>query len=220
MIEHILTLEQNWDMYNKQLELNNRILKAKFDLTIETMNEDQRVQWVLNYCRAANHEIVELFNAYVVDDQQNQLVELVDILHFLLSIAQVMEINPDMKLEDFEYTLINVEPKDLSGFLYYNRLGSSRFFNTCLIFHQQLVELEECINYRWWGTKTNDWDRAKIELQSVWNAFRDMTFQLGFTSDQIYSAYCQKNLINHDRQNKGYNIDEKTEDDNKTIEVN
>jgi dimeric dUTPase (all-alpha-NTP-PPase superfamily) len=83
-------LEALWE---KQAALNLRI-------GVDTSNftEDEQVQWVLNYCRAMSQELAELTDSvpwkwwarYQKFDRQNAKVEIVDLFHFLISLAQVM----------------------------------------------------------------------------------------------------------------------------------
>jgi dimeric dUTPase (all-alpha-NTP-PPase superfamily) len=73
------------------------------------MSDEQRQQWVLNYCRAMSQEIAELTDSvpwkwwakYQKFDKQNARVEVVDLLHFLISLAQVLEMTPDEVLEAY-----------------------------------------------------------------------------------------------------------------------
>ena len=78
-------------------------LNLKIGVDTANMTEEQRVQWVLNYCRAMTQEIAELTDSvpwkwwakYQKFDKQNARVEVVDLLHFLISIAQVLEMTPE-----------------------------------------------------------------------------------------------------------------------------
>lgn len=86
------------EIFRLQEQLNLR-------LGVDTahMKDDQRQQWVLNYCRAMTQEIAELTDSvpwkwwakYQKFDKQNARVEVIDLLHFLISIAQVLEMTPD-----------------------------------------------------------------------------------------------------------------------------
>jgi len=86
------------EIFRLQRELNLRI-----GVDTAGMTEEQRQQWVLNYCRAMSQEIAELTDCvpwqwwakYQKFDRQNARVEIVDLLHFLVSLAQVMELTPD-----------------------------------------------------------------------------------------------------------------------------
>ncbi|MCC5843590.1 MAG: dUTPase [Verrucomicrobia bacterium] len=81
------------DLFDKQMALNQRI-----GVNPPDMNDEERVQWVLNYTRAASQELAELIDSvpwkwwakYQTFDQQNARVEVVDLFHFLISLAQVL----------------------------------------------------------------------------------------------------------------------------------
>jgi dimeric dUTPase (all-alpha-NTP-PPase superfamily) len=78
-------------------------LNARIGVDTERMTDEQRQQWVLNYCRAMTQEIAELTDSvpwkwwakYQKFDKQNARVEVIDLLHFLISIAQVLEMSPN-----------------------------------------------------------------------------------------------------------------------------
>ena len=86
------------DIFRLQEALNLRIGVDTAHLT-----DEQRQQWVLNYCRAMSQEIAELTDSvpwkwwakYQKFDKQNARVEVVDLLHFLISLAQVLEMSHD-----------------------------------------------------------------------------------------------------------------------------
>jgi len=81
------------DLFDKQMLLNRRI-----GVNPPEMNDEERVQWVLNYTRAASQELAELVDSvpwkwwakYQTFDVQNARVEVVDLFHFLISLAQVL----------------------------------------------------------------------------------------------------------------------------------
>lgn len=83
-------LEEIWGL---QKSLNRRI-----GVDTSAMSEEEKVQWVLNYCRAMTQEIAELTDSvpwkwwakYQKFDEQNARVEVVDLFHFLISAAQVL----------------------------------------------------------------------------------------------------------------------------------
>ena len=80
-------------MFEMQAALNQRI-------GVDTLHmpEEQQPQWVLNYCRAMTQETAELVDSvpwkwwakYQKYDKQNARVEVVDLFHFLISLAQVL----------------------------------------------------------------------------------------------------------------------------------
>jgi dimeric dUTPase (all-alpha-NTP-PPase superfamily) len=92
------------EIFRLQRELNRRI-----GVDTAGMTDEQRQQWVLKYCRAMNQEVAELTDCvpwkwwakYQKFDRQNARVEIVDLLHFLVSLAQVMELTPDEIFEAY-----------------------------------------------------------------------------------------------------------------------
>jgi dimeric dUTPase (all-alpha-NTP-PPase superfamily) len=92
------TLDRLDELFRLQKELNERI-----GVHTDRMTAPERQQWLLNYCRAMNQEVAELTDCvpwkwwakYQQLDQQNARVEIVDLFHFLISAAQVMEMSPD-----------------------------------------------------------------------------------------------------------------------------
>lgn len=81
------------DLFDKQMSLNRRI-----GVNPQEMTEDEQVQWILNYTRAASQEMAELIDSvpwkwwakYQEFDLQNAKVEVVDLFHFIISLAQVL----------------------------------------------------------------------------------------------------------------------------------
>src|SRR4051812_16664488 len=78
-------------------------LNARIGVDTDGMSEEEKTKWVLNYCRAMNQEIAELTDSvpwkwwakYQTFDKQNVRVEIVDLFHFLVSLAQVSEMTAD-----------------------------------------------------------------------------------------------------------------------------
>tara|TARA_B100002019_G_scaffold180904_1_gene156204 strand:- start:11 stop:391 length:381 start_codon:yes stop_codon:yes gene_type:complete len=81
------------NIFELQEQLNKRI-----GVDMSEMNDDERSKWILNYVRAMQQELAELTDSvpwkwwakYQEFDKQNAKVEIVDLFHFLISLAQVM----------------------------------------------------------------------------------------------------------------------------------
>jgi dimeric dUTPase (all-alpha-NTP-PPase superfamily) len=81
-----------------QKSLNERI-----GVQTDGMNDEEKSKWILNYCRAISQEVAELTDSvpwkwwakYQKFDQQNARVEVVDLFHFLISLAQVLGMSAD-----------------------------------------------------------------------------------------------------------------------------
>jgi dimeric dUTPase (all-alpha-NTP-PPase superfamily) len=92
------TPDQLQEIFRMQEELNLRI-----GVNTSTLTEEEKVKWVLNYTRAMTQEIAELVDSvpwkwwakYQNFDQQNARVEVVDLFHFLISMAQVLGMSAD-----------------------------------------------------------------------------------------------------------------------------
>jgi dimeric dUTPase (all-alpha-NTP-PPase superfamily) len=86
------------EIFRMQAELNQRI-----GVNTLHMPEERKPEWVLNYCRAMTQEVAELTDSvpwkwwakYQKFDKQNARVEVADLFHFLVSLAQVLDMSAD-----------------------------------------------------------------------------------------------------------------------------
>jgi predicted phosphodiesterase len=101
-----------------------KLLNKRIGVDTDNMTEAQRRQWLLNYCLAMRQEVAELVDcvpwkwwaSYQKFDKQNARVEIVDLLHFLISMAQVMEMTPDELFEAYtKKHIVNLARQD-SGY--------------------------------------------------------------------------------------------------------
>jgi len=80
-------------MFAMQKSLNRRI-----GVDTDRLTEEQQIAWVLNYARAMSQEVAELTDSvpwkwwakYQTFDRQNARVEVIDLFHFLISLAQTL----------------------------------------------------------------------------------------------------------------------------------
>ena len=90
------------DKMDEIFELQEK-LKSRIGVNMNEMNDDDRAKWILNYIRAMQQELAELTDSvpwkwwakYQDFDKQNAKVEIVDLFHFLISLAQVMGMSAD-----------------------------------------------------------------------------------------------------------------------------
>lgn len=86
------------EIFAMQEALNKRI-----GVNTDHMNEAEKTTWILNYSRAMQQEMAELIDSvpwkwwakYQTFDEQNARVEVVDLFHFLISMAQVLGMSAD-----------------------------------------------------------------------------------------------------------------------------
>jgi dimeric dUTPase (all-alpha-NTP-PPase superfamily) len=90
--------DQLRELFRMQKALNERI-----GVQTDGMSEAEKTKWILNYCRAMSQELAELTDSvpwkwwakYQKFDAQNARVEVVDLFHFLISMAQVLGMSAD-----------------------------------------------------------------------------------------------------------------------------
>jgi dimeric dUTPase (all-alpha-NTP-PPase superfamily) len=78
-------------------------LNARIGVNTTGMSEEEQTKWILNYTRAMGQEMAELTDSvpwkwwakYQKFDEQNAKVEVVDLFHFLISMAQVLGMSAD-----------------------------------------------------------------------------------------------------------------------------
>ena len=90
--------DQLRELFRMQTALNERI-----GVRTESMNGSDNTKWILNYCRAMTRKIAKLTDSvpwkwwakYQTFDEQNARIEVVDLFHFLISLAQVLGMRDD-----------------------------------------------------------------------------------------------------------------------------
>ena len=86
------------EIFDLQDALNKRI-----GVNTDSMSDKEKAEWVLKYTLAMQQEIAELVDSvpgkwwakYQHFDEQNAKVEVVDLFHFLISLAQVLGMTPE-----------------------------------------------------------------------------------------------------------------------------
>jgi predicted phosphodiesterase len=86
-----------------------KLLNRRIGVDTDKMDDAHRQQWMLNYCRALTQEAAGLTDcmpwkwwaSYQRFDKHHARVEVVDLLHLLISLAQVMDITPEELFEAY-----------------------------------------------------------------------------------------------------------------------
>ena len=86
------------EIFRMQEALNQRI-----GVEMDGFSDEEKGQWILNYTRAMQQELAELVDSvpwkwwakYQGFDEQNARVEVVDLFHFLISLAQTLDMSAD-----------------------------------------------------------------------------------------------------------------------------
>ena len=89
--------------------------------------------------------------------------------------------------------------------------------NYALAMTQEISELVDSTNWKWWRSKVDLFDEqnAKVELVDILHFWVSACQVMGLTADDVLRMYLQKNAINAERQKSGYL--EKSDADNRTI---
>src|SRR4051812_37815189 len=111
--------DQLRELFRMQQALNERI-----GVRTEGMSEEEKTKWVLNYCRAMSQELAELTDSvpwkwwakYQKFDEQNARVEVVDLFHFVISLAQVLGMSAEDVYQAYlKKNAVNLQRQD-SGY--------------------------------------------------------------------------------------------------------
>lgn len=70
----------------------------------------------------------------------------------------------------------------------------------------ELYEMMDEMTWKPWATAEPaiNFHPARAELIDVWHFFMNLMLHLGIEGDDLYRMYCEKNKINHRRQDEGY----------------
>jgi hypothetical protein len=191
------------DLFAMQWRLNEYTLNnIGLDYAATVADPELKVVWLENYRKALSAELAEL----VRDVQEhgigtkNGMVEVVDILHFLLSLSHIVGIDHD----------------DVS-------IGSANgdsFEGCALSAFLALDALQNSVKWKWWakggGFKQ---DQARHGVLQLWKRFEELCALFSMDFDTVKRVYLAKNELNFRRQDQQYNEDTKTEADNLALEL-
>ena len=191
------------EIFRLQWELNiHTLANAGKDFESTIRDPEQRIIWIENYRKALSAELAELIREvrdYGIGTR-NGKVEIVDMLHFLVSLSQILDIGP-------EQTPSFSVPQN----------GAS--FEACAIrAFLAIDELQNSLKWKWWakggGFKP---EKARSAILGMWDALALTCAVFGLGFEDLKEIYVAKNRINFERQRQNYNEDTKTEADNLSI---
>ncbi len=89
--------------------------------------------------------------------------------------------------------------------------------NYALAMTQEIAELVDSTNWKWWRTKVDLYDEQnlKVELVDILHFWVSACQVMGLSAEDVFRMYTQKNKINAARQDRGYVTKDETE--NRTI---
>jgi len=115
----LVSMDKFDEIFRMQDALNRRI-----GVTLPPPSEEEKAKWILNYTRAMQQEIAELVDSvpwkwwakYQKFDEQNARVEVVDLFHFLISLAQTLGMSAEDVFQAYvKKNQVNLQRQD-SGY--------------------------------------------------------------------------------------------------------
>jgi dimeric dUTPase (all-alpha-NTP-PPase superfamily) len=91
----------------------------------------------------------------------------------------------------------------------------------------ELEELRDCTYWKHWTSEAkrgrryylHDLQNARVEVIDLLFFWISLAQCVGLSAAEVYKLYLQKLAVNHARQDQDYSMADKTEDDNKKIEL-
>lgn len=171
--------------------------------------------WIQQYTFCALMELQELEES---TDPQNDMVEMIDIWHFIMSVLQVSGSTFDDIVEYNEDYISRFHDEDLDAFFKAEYLDSIKVTRGDL--RSCLYKIISLLPWKHWASR-QDFSYADVYAsinKCMWAWFK-IAKDMGIDSQKLYDVYMQKNAVNLNRQDSGYNDLTKTESDNKAIKV-
>lgn len=82
---------------------------------------------------------------------------------------------------------------------------------------EELIELKAELRWKWWSKDGIDLQNIRVELVDILHFLVSAMIAAGLTADKVHDLYRQKHAVNVARQESGYCLTSKTEDDNRGI---
>ena len=103
------------------------------------------------------------------------------------------------------------------GDLKVNDLPNVWLSNYSRAMREEILELDEELLWKWWSKDEIDIQNIRVELIDILHFLVSALICSGLTPEKVYDIYCQKHAVNLSRQDSGYSMETKTEEDNKNI---
>ena len=229
------------DVFDAQRALNEKTIG--FD-PCKIEDEETRLKWFRNYLTAWDQELKELLGtvdpSVVIKlaevrapDQNNLKIEVVDMLHFLISMIQVLGYNKiqppsfrspiprDLKAlfvrEQVDNQIPNAEHLDP---MMISRLVAYHGLKTVVMTGYVL----DHVQWKWWAKQSNQWEIVYGciygDLFPLWVC---LALSVGMDAEDVRELYMKKNKLNFARQEGGYKdgtyekVDEAGSEDNEKL---
>jgi hypothetical protein len=82
----------------------------------------------------------------------------------------------------------------------------------------ELAELKDDLPWKWWSKDKIDIQNVRVELIDILHFLISAMISAGLSPEKVFDIYRQKHAVNVARQDAGYSMVTKTEDDNRAIQ--
>jgi dimeric dUTPase (all-alpha-NTP-PPase superfamily) len=193
------------EIFDLQMKLNIYTLKnIGLDFYAVMKDPEQKPVWIENYRKALSAELAELIREveqFGIGTKNGQ-VEIVDMLHFLISLSQIAQL----------------EPSDVS--LSVPGLDGTSFPSVAIRTFLALDDLQSSVKWKWWAKGGGyNLTKAREALLCLWRCLGETCAIFGLDFNRLKEIYIAKNQVNFLRQDQDYNEDTKTEDDNLALRL-
>jgi hypothetical protein len=183
----------------------------------DTVGAEQSLKngWLFQYITATTDELYELITS---ENSDNDKIEVIDIIHFVVSAAQIVNIHSD----DIE----KIFPFDNNNFrLVFNTFDRTTIINQLFV---DVAAVNHQVEFKWWSKLIKENPDKQFKLIKNMELAKDAVFKLvvdtltlafsyGLTPIEIFEIYKKKHQVNLDRQKNDYDDRFKTEADNQQI---
>jgi dimeric dUTPase (all-alpha-NTP-PPase superfamily) len=191
------------EIFELQWKLNEYTLKnIGLDYAAAVADPALKSVWLENYRKALSAELAELLRDVQEHGigSKNGMIEVVDMLHFLLSLSHIVAIDPA------EVTI---------------RAVNGVSFDDCVLkTFLALDTLQNSVKWKWWakggGFKE---EQARQGVLQLWKCFEELCAVFSMDFDTVKRVYMAKNALNFKRQDLNYNEETKTEADNQALDI-
>jgi len=98
-----------------------------------------------------------------------------------------------------------------------NELPNQWLGNYSRAMREEINELDADLLWKWWSRDEIDLQNIRVELIDILHFLVSAMICAGLTPEKVFDVYQQKHSVNLNRQDSGYNLKSKTENDNQNI---
>ena len=129
-------------------------------------------------------------------------------------LAEIFAMQRELNRYTFEQNELGIDYDEIPGS---RALQNAWIRNYALAMSQEIAELVDSTNWKWWRRKVDLFDaqNLQVELVDILHFLVSACQVMGLTAEDVHRMYMQKNAVNRKRQDKGYLV--KDEADNRGI---